>query len=158
MNLKKICIFTTVVLGISASASMALADGKVYPGAACLPYSSANQDILQRFGDVTNTSQNNSLLVICPVVKDLVGGTRLDYIRVTYTKESNTGLSCSIYGMNSSGTGATGTYTSSFWDFAGPGTKNRVLADIDGYSSGAYFLYCIIPPEGSIQSYRVDEQ
>ncbi|MBX2811017.1 MAG: hypothetical protein KTR25_04385 [Myxococcales bacterium] len=70
MNLKRICVIAPVVFGISACASLALADGKVYPGAASCPNSSASQDMLPRFGDETNTS-----------------GSCLGYVRVTYTKE-----------------------------------------------------------------------
>jgi hypothetical protein len=139
-----------------ATAPAFAVDGKSYPGSACLPYSSANMDIMERFAEyIENTAANNSLLVICPVIKDDIastGGT--DYVRITFSKPDSTGFYCAIYSKNASGGG---TYSSSEWNFSAGGTYNMVLTDVAGHASGTFSLYCILPPGAKIHSYRVDE-
>ncbi len=156
MNLKlSLSLLTLATVALTSSTSFAV-DGKVYPGSNCLPYSSSSADILERFAQyVENTAPSNSALVICPITKDIVGGTFLSYIRISYTKVSSTGFYCAIYARNATGGG---THTSSKWDFDSAGTKNMVLPDIPGYSSGSYSLYCILPPGAQLHSYRIDEQ
>lgn len=149
----------TVTLAFAAvsTAGVALAgDGKVYPGSACVPYSSGSANILQRFSDYAlNTSTGNSALVTCPVVKDIVGGTRLEYIRISYNKTNSSGFYCQVFSKNHSGTSF---HTSSKWDSSSTGNKTMILPDVNAYGSGSVSLYCIIPPGGRITSYRVDEQ
>lgn len=156
MNTKlNLSLLTIAAVALTSSSALAL-DGKVYPGSLCLPYSSASGDILERFAQyVKNTAPANSALVMCPITKDIVGGTSLSYIRISYTKVTSTGFYCAIYGRTATGGG---THTSSQWDFDGAGTKNMVLPDIAGYSSGSYSMYCILPPGASLHSYRIDEQ
>ena len=88
-------------------------------------------------------------------MKDVVHGTLVDYMHVTYTKASSTGFSCWFYGRTHTGGGS---HAEGRWDFGPAGRRTMSFADLGGYSSGTYELYCIIPPGGRLHSYRVDEK
>lgn len=156
MNTKMMLGALSFAVSALVSTTALADDGKVYTGSSCQGLNTASENLIYRFANYAeNTSTTNSALVMCPIVKDVVAGTRLNYIRVSFTKNSSSGFYCAIYGRTATGGGS---YSSSLWDFNGAGTRSFVLSDINGYSSGTYSLYCIIPPRGRIQSYRIDER
>ena len=155
MNKISFCAVALTLATLSAPSAFA-SDGKVYAGSTCKGLNAANADILYTFSNYAeNTSNTNSALVMCPITKDIVAGTYLQYIRVSFSKEDSTGLYCAVYGRNATGGGS---FVTSKWDFDGAGARNMVLPDVDVHASGSISMYCIIPPGGRIQSYRIDEQ
>ena len=136
-------------------------DGKTYPASMCEgalvgspPVTSYNAVRL------TNNSTTNSVVVVCPVVKDnvfAVTGTNEAYVR--YYKGTQAGFLADLYSYSVYGTASFVQFRS---DFGPLGYRTLSFAPIGSFSQGFYSFLVTIPPgpagsKSALISYRLDE-
>ena len=139
---------------LPAGAAMA-GDGKVYSPHGCMPaYDFGASDLRSLGASLQNTSSTATVVVRCPAVKDIVGGTKIKHMSVTYTSPNAAGFFC---GFSSAARNQRAAY---YKYISGPQTsslRTLSLQDLTAYSSGSVYMYCYMPPGSSIHNYRIDE-
>lgn len=157
-NLTSVGLVAALLAGgsFSAVSHAAAEDGKVYPAIACQPALDGTPSLLAYQGDkLVNTSNDYSVVVTCPIVKDNVlsiNGTNEAHVR--FRKASNVGFLGDLHSYTAFGTGHLVQYKS---DFTAAGYKTMSFTGLAGYSQGYYMLMLVLPPKAEVFSYRVDE-
>jgi hypothetical protein len=158
----------TQLLSLWMSAAAFADNSKVYNGAACIVYGlignldPAHSDInfYQADGSIKNDLPENSLLVLCPIVRD--NTTNTDGLRnVTVRVFIPVGQ---VAYCSPTSRGPFGQTTDAFrQDLFSSGSGNQSLEFKDqqrltrSFPLGPYDLFCILPPGGILFSYFVTE-
>jgi len=155
----------TVVSVLSiASVAPAAEDGKVYPGIMCQRSLGSAEDI--EYGDlgVYNKSLTASLVVLCPVVRDVVSGVLgANSAEVRVRQGGSTTIICTLASRGPHGDPPVTQNGQQEPPDAFPGLKTIKFGQIAAVSAGYYYFICILPPaerdreKSGVISYRLDE-
>lgn len=149
-----------------AGVAMAAEDGKVYPGIMCQRALGLADDVVYSGdGGVYNKNRSGSIVVVCPIVRDVVLGTLgANSAEVRVRQGGSIPVSCTLYSRGPFGipyyqgqsveTTPAGANPPSFFTLK--------FGKIAAYTEGYYHFQCIIPPiekeqESGVLSYRLDE-
>lgn len=138
-------------------------DSKVYNGSACIAYGLENNGPPARFdvnfymsdGSIKNNLPNNSIFVLCPIVRD--NTTNTDGLRNVTVRLFDAGF-CIIESR-----APFGQTTNDFSKLleAGPGFQSLEFKDANrltrSFPLGPYVLSCLLPPGGILFNYLVTE-
>ena len=163
---------TLFALSVLATGGPAAAlDGKSLPGAACQPGDQSQSYITDPFGRILNPSTTQSLVVTCPVVRDIITGNSSNGIDQAFVKvidnNPNTGseVGCTLASFRGDN-GQAVEVTSRTTVGSNPNVQTLpTFTDLASTSGGFYSLRCLIPPRTSstaplsgIVMYQIDEQ
>jgi hypothetical protein len=151
------CGAFAMVLGLLFGQPVLADDGKEYPGTMCKEavdgyhIARASGDIVfDTNGNALNISTDSTRYVTCPLIRDSERPQgEISYVAVSYYKAGSAGLACSI--VSNPYFGGTG-WQFDKWDWSSGGTTLRLMelpSQADAYSSGSYYLFCILPPTTS---------
>ena len=149
--------FTSPAFGVVAC-MIALAAGVVSPAAFAENGGVHHGSMCQGSGaslSVAGVWNNTAgtISVFCPTVRDEVLSTHgLNHAYVFYRLQKGGTISCTVYSLTAQGTSVAAASQSGS---ASTGTLS--FGAIAGASSGNYMIYCSVPAQGFITSYRIDE-
>jgi len=153
-RLRRLLVAALSLLGLLSAGVSTAGDGKVYSPLGCTPrYPSQAQYFTPEGAGIRNSSATY-LYLNCPVVKDHIGGTKLNYMSMTYLSPERSGFVCNVFSISPYGNAATSRYM-----YGSRSTSYRTITstNLSAYSGGELYLSCIMPPGSTFKAYRVDE-
>ncbi|MFK7899058.1 MAG: hypothetical protein AB8G23_24755 [Myxococcota bacterium] len=142
------------VLGLLSAGVSSAGDGKVYSPLGCVKQYPWQTQPLSYHGPNIQNFSSGYLYLYCPIVKDNVGGTKLNYMSVTYLSPERSGFSCNFFAIS-----PYGGYAYSRYMNGSRSTRYQTMSstDLPAIGGGELYLTCTMPPGSTFKSYRVDE-
>jgi hypothetical protein len=171
-QIKAIAALVTLMSTTAISGAAYAEDGKVYSGSQCdlAALSSSNIGSLSRFGGQILNRSTSSVEVICPVVRDIVGGTDNGstgpkaVVHVFSNNATFSTLECDLRAFEVNKLGPTsGRFQRLSRALGGgiPGNPAKFAFNFNGpiqqTPSGAYEIRCTLPANTGIGNYTVIE-
>ena len=151
---RSLLVAALTLLGLLSAGVSTAGDGKVYSPLGCAPQYPSQAQYLYPYGAGIRNISSSNLYLSCPIVKDHIGGTKLNYMSVTYLSPEVSGFTCNFFASSPYGNAATSRYL-----YGSRSTSYRTISstDLPAYSGGELYLSCKMPPGSTFKAYRVDE-
>lgn len=165
-------ILVVTALAVIPAARAIAADSKIYPASMCQPASASHaaRASFNNNGRVCNVSEAATLVLRCPVVRDLVAG-HISHVRVYAKTGDPDGVPCTLRSLRPDTEEGHGWYQQLTIPL-GPGndpdawSSAQSFADMGETADGAFELTCTLPAatpwtsglkQSCLGTYRVEE-